>query len=126
GLRLLNLDAGLHARDDVQVLDRPARVGRELFRLEGDGSPEVGRLPAELAPEVEVGRHDADDRVRLAVERDVLVDDGQAREATMPEAVAEDYDLVASFRVLVAGEGSPFGGTSAERGEDVGRDVHAV
>src|ERR1700749_4778281 len=96
-LRPLDGDAGLHARADVQVLAPPTRRGRELFGAERHRGPEVRRLAAaaELRAEVEGRGHDADDRVRLAVEHHVLADDGEPREAPVPEAVAEDYDLVA-------------------------------
>jgi hypothetical protein len=54
--------------------------------------------------ELEVGRHDADDGVRLAVEQDLLPDRVPvAPETPLPEAVAEDYDALVPRPVLAGG-----------------------
>ncbi len=69
--------------------------------------PDAGRLVVPLgaaAGELEARRHDADHRVRPAVERDRLADDrGVASVARLPEAEAQQGDVHAG-PVLVGGE----------------------
>ncbi len=100
GERALDGDARLHAAvGHEKVVAAARRI--QLHRQRHEGL---------RAPVVEIGGHDADHFVRLAVERDRTADQaGIAREAARPQAVREHDDL-ASVRLVLR-----FGEPAAER-----------
>src|SRR4029077_2087456 len=71
--------------------------------------------------------HAADNRVRLAVERDAPADDGAiAAEAALPQAVAQDRDMLVADLVFLLGEGAAGQRRHAQDREEVGRDARPV
>src|SRR5215207_6124887 len=97
-------------------------VGRLLLR-EGYRHPQL-RLSVR---ELEVGRHHADDRVRLAVERERPPDDpGVRAEAPLPERVAQQDNLVRAGPVLLGGERAAVSRRDAEQLEEVRVDALPV
>ena len=115
GVRLGPRDARLETRDDAVVLAAAlARAARPHRR------PQIGRLTAG-----ETGRHHADDRVRLAAQRDRSPDRaGVAVEQAHPEAMAEDRGGRAVRPILVGGEFAAARGRDAEHAKEAGR--HAL
>ena len=79
--------------------------------------PQVG-----LANELRGIRHDADYRVRSAVQPDVTADETRLRvEARPPEGLAQ-HDDAGTLAVIVLRKRAPGDGPDAERIEDAGRD----
>ena len=125
GVRLLHRDARLQAREDVHPAALPfveVVPGRRHLRLHHDRHVDVRRAADVDAGEP--GRGDADDRHRVAVERDRLVEDGRiAPEASRPVAVAEDGDGVRPRRRVVRlREQAPEVRPRAEDVEEIARD----
>ena len=74
-----------------------------LFTRDGEGNPDV----VEYGLKPEVGRHDPDDRVGLAVQEDVGTEDVRIRsEAPLPQAVTDEGDLVPTLDLLLLHEAS--------------------
>src|SRR6185369_11523073 len=89
---------------------------------EGDRYPEL----LAVRREVETGRHDAEDGVRLAVHPDVAPDDaGIGAEPPRPEAMAEDDHPLATRLVLARAEDPAALGRDAEDVEERGGDAGA-
>ncbi len=71
--------------------------------------------------EEEVGRHDADDRVRGVVEIERLPDDAPvAREVILPEAITEHDRARRAAAVVGGGEGPSNDGSNAKRRKEIG------
>src|SRR5689334_8820058 len=71
----------------------------------------------------EAGGHDADHRVRPAVDRRRVPDDcSVAAEPPLPERIRKDYARLASGRELVGGKRAPQRWPDAKRLEEIGRD----
>ena len=96
------------------------------FLGEHHGRPEVRGLSGErsrLQEEAETRRHDADDRDGTAVDLDGPPDDGRiAAEAALPEAVAEDHDLIVPVGTFVGREGAAEHRRDAEGREEARHD----
>src|SRR5262249_16889096 len=86
----------------------------------GEGNPDVDGLWSRVR---EIRSHDADDGVRAAVERDRLAGDRRVgAEATLPKAMAQHDELVATFDLFVGGEYTAEQGVGAEGLEESGCD----
>ena len=96
----VHVGARLRKRDAVfqpGKRNHPMEVARHVRRLERQRPPELHRCAVERARR----RQDADDRVRLVVEKDRAVDDGRIRaELGDPHAVTDDRHLVFAQLVL--------------------------
>src|SRR5439155_6926907 len=94
-------NAGLHARNRVYAVRATVRGIDEPVR-EHVWYPRLGRRW-----KCERCRGDSDDRVLVAVERDVLADDAPvAAEATSPEAIGEHDHTLGGLLVFARGEGA--------------------
>jgi hypothetical protein len=103
GLRRLDRNARLEAGGEREPFVRPSAA--ELLRGEGQRNPHLGRPPEEVA---EARRHDADDRVALAVELKGLAHRGRvAGKEAMPEGVAEHDDAVLPRLILTGNDRAP-------------------
>ena len=62
-----------------------------------------------IAVEIEAGREDSDDDVRVAAEQNRFPNDiGVAAEPTLPEAMADDDDMSPAWPVFLGGKRRPF------------------
>src|ERR1051326_5101330 len=69
---------------------------------------------------IEIGRHDADDRRGMTVEIDRLPDDIRiAAEASLPQRVTENRDVVVAGSVFLRGEGAAVQWFTTEHAEVV-------
>ena len=118
-------DAGLEAREDVDIFTAAHRFGDERERR-----PDIGRAGiggAGLTDRAEAARHDADDGERLAIEEDGLADGiGIGGEVVLPEIVGDDRDVLAVAGVVGGNEVAADLGSDAKYAEKVGADRHAA
>ena len=101
GHRLLDADARLHLPDALQTRMRAAR--RERSHEQSERQPDVGQ------PRRETHRHghDADDHVRLPVQRQGATDDAGIRlEMTAPQPLADDGDAIGARLIFRRGKGA--------------------
>jgi hypothetical protein len=117
-LRLLEGHAGLQTRrglEEVALIDG--------VRIELEGNPELGRVPAELR-QVELRPDDPDHDMRITTELERLADDRRvAAEPPYPETMAQHGDLRPVRQVLLGGERSSLEHLRAEEAEVVGADL---
>ncbi len=113
------IDAGANAPDETEVMPPFARVRRERrFVLERPPDARAFRRNV-----LERRRHDADDDVRIVVERHAAPDDrGIAAESPVPERVAQDDDSRPAVAIVGRREVAAANGSNAERAEVVGAD----
>src|SRR5258708_27002541 len=110
--------AVLQASDEGE---RPAVAAGRLFRVERDRRPDLRAVR-----EAEARRRHADDLVRLAVDDDGASDDRRVTvEAALPEAIADDDDMMTAERLVLAQEAAAQPGADAERVEEIGRPEEA-
>ena len=111
-LRVFERPAVLQPSDHREV----AAVARgRLLRIERERRPDLRAVGKR-----EARRRHADDLVRLAVDDDAASDDRRvAVEAPLPNAVADDDDVMAAERLVVAHEAAAERGADAERVEEV-------
>ena len=113
------IDAGANAPDQTEVMSPFARLRRER-RLVLERSPDVGVRRRNV---LERRRHDADDEIRIVVERDASTDDGGiAAESAVPERVAQDHDSRSAVAIVGCREVAAANGSNAERTEVVRAD----
>ena len=127
GARLVDRRPHLQSADDAVIELVATRL--QLPVGETHGHPGGGRFPVETTAaqgKVETGRHDADHRVRPAIERDRTADDRSvASEPCLPEAVAEHSD-VHPRPVFLRRERPPQHRPDAEHVEQVPRHLRHV
>src|SRR6202008_2199511 len=71
--------------------------------------------------------HDSDDRVEIAIERDLCADDTWVRaKAPLPQAVAQDRNLGAVKAIILGLKSTPDPGSDAQCGEVSGRNALAI
>ena len=117
--RLLDRDTRLQPRDDV---DEIGIAGRALSGIESDRCPDLRAGIGKGKP----GRHDADHRVRLFVQRDRLAKRVWiAAETALPEFMAQNHDLAVTGLVLLLREGAPETGLHSEQLKQIGRNPRA-
>jgi hypothetical protein len=94
-------DTLLETRNDVIVEDPCGLLGK-LIGSETEWNPELGPIQtAAVEGKLEGGRHDANDRVGLAVEIDGVPEDpGIAMISALPERIADDHDGLVTSVVL--------------------------
>src|ERR1041384_2611365 len=118
-LGLRRRDARLETRRTLQKRC-PSRVLRYLERE---------RRPyfSAATREVDVGRHHSDQRVGLAVELYALPDDLLIRaEATLPQSIADQRNLLFARRILFGGEHSAELRRQTDHGAENSRPLHAA
>lgn len=122
GLRLVVRDAGFHAGEGFQIA-RTARAFAGFFGREGEGDEDIdGRVPGKL----KFSGHDADDGVGMLVECDDFAENvGAAGEAALPEAEADDGDVIFTELRFFLGEETAEMGRDAEHGKEIVRDLEA-
>ena len=115
GTRLLDRDAGREPPDRAGI---SAVTMLLLGGNHGEGKPDVTPIR-----EIESGLHHTDDRVRAAVDRYALADDRAiAREAPLPQALAQQGDVLTALSIFVGGEVAADHRVNAERREQVRGD----
>ena len=120
-LRLRLRERGI-ARQASEI--RPVvRVALCLLLIgEGEGQP---RLHLRI-DQREVGRHHADDAVRLAVDAQVASNCIGIAEEPLAQPVAQDDDMILPQLTFVVGEGAPDPRRHADQAEERRRDLHGV
>src|SRR5690349_16117477 len=94
-LRLHQSDAGLEARDDIQIMTTAVR---KVFSVQRQRHPQT-HFPIQ---KLETGRHHTDDGKLLAVQQNLAVDDLSIAAITrLPQAVTEQRDLVAAGAIFL-------------------------
>ena len=117
GLRLLEVDARLHPRDRKDA-GMPAAIVRQRRRPRPDRQEDIGRLQ-----QLEPRRQDADDRVRLVVERDRAADRGCiAAEPPAPQRVGQQHDACRAGRSSSAVKVRPIAGATPQHRQQRGAD----
>src|SRR5262245_48430730 len=94
----------------------------------GNGRPKLWRFARQRAwRKLELWRHDADHRVALIVQRDVLTDNALiSAEATLPEIVAQDHNAISARPILFGQKGAAQRGLDAHNREELRRDPRPV
>ena len=119
-------DAGFEAADHLVI---PAGLGAagQLLGAEAEGDPKLAAVEvAGDEGEFEITRHDADDEIGLAVEKDFLSEDARVTmETALPGGVAEDGDLLFLI-VLLLGEDAAEERLDFESGKDAGAHARRV
>src|ERR1044072_847761 len=121
-LSLLARDALLEPREHAErlpitVVDSGREVQRRPYLCAR--SPERGEL--------KIGRHDADDGVAFAVERNLLPDDGLvAAEPALPEAIAQDNDMLVTGLIFSRKKRAAKQWVYAEQMKHIGGQLQSV